>query len=298
MSVNPAATIARLAWLAALALCSPGSPRAAPALANALEVRMPAWVARDGVRTPLAAGASLLAGDQLITGDDARVVLRLAEGSELRIGEDATVELSTSEARSGDEAFSKQAGIAVLQGAFRLTSAPSGAKRRDIGIRLSSMTIDASAADVWGKSAADGEIVCLVEGQLGIAPANGAPVRIDQPLGFYLVTRDAAPPRQAETDLGQLALWTAETSVKPGSGVQVAGGRWKLNLLLAANQLTAFNGYQKLRQQGYAVEFFPAGTPQHRLYQVTLSGLASEADAQALVVQFAKWPELTPEVVR
>src|SRR5271166_2515857 len=85
---------------AALMLCAGVAAHAAPAIANVHELRMPAWLVRDGVRVPLAAGTAIASGDQLITGDDARIVLHFVDGGDLRIGEDATIEFSASQVAS------------------------------------------------------------------------------------------------------------------------------------------------------------------------------------------------------
>jgi hypothetical protein len=249
---------------------------------------------------PLPAGFVLQAGDQLITGDDARVVVHFVEGGELRIGEDAVIELGLATAASPAQAGSAEAAAAsldVLQGALQLLAMAAGA-HHPVQLRTPSMTAEARIADLWIKSASDGELVCVIEGSADIAPTAGGAVRLEQPMDFYLVKHDGSAPAHASTDLQQIQVWTGETALKPGSGVQVEGGRWKLELLASPNQLAALDSYEKLRHRGFAVEFVPGGSPQHRIYRVALAGLASEADARALEGEFSKWPELTPSVSR
>src|SRR5687768_2531373 len=51
----------------------------------------PAWVERGGTREPLQPGAVLRAKDKVHTGASARLLLRLAEGSAVKLGEHATL---------------------------------------------------------------------------------------------------------------------------------------------------------------------------------------------------------------
>ncbi|MGH8640405.1 MAG: hypothetical protein ACRET6_01775, partial [Burkholderiales bacterium] len=67
---------------------------AAPAFAQTLTVEgvvSPAWVERGGARLPLAVGMRLNDKDRVVTGAGSRLLLRLAEGSAVKLGENATV---------------------------------------------------------------------------------------------------------------------------------------------------------------------------------------------------------------
>src|SRR5215212_4197070 len=54
-------------------------------------VQMPAWVERGGRRTPLLPGMELRAGDQIFTGAGSRAIVRLSEGSVVKLGENGTL---------------------------------------------------------------------------------------------------------------------------------------------------------------------------------------------------------------
>ncbi len=51
----------------------------------------PAWVERAGKREPLKAGMVLAGSDRVITGERARVMLRMSEGSAIKLGENAAL---------------------------------------------------------------------------------------------------------------------------------------------------------------------------------------------------------------
>jgi hypothetical protein len=79
-----------VAALVAVAAQAAGHPkRAAPSPAVVEAVQMPAWVERGGGRMPLAPGMALQSDDDLRTGADARLLLKLAEGSAVKLGENA-----------------------------------------------------------------------------------------------------------------------------------------------------------------------------------------------------------------
>src|SRR5258708_18784468 len=60
--------------------------QAAPA-AVVESVQLPAWFTRDGKRQPLATGIELRSNDEIATGVNSRLLLRLGGGSMIKIGE-------------------------------------------------------------------------------------------------------------------------------------------------------------------------------------------------------------------
>ena len=84
----------RQAWLvlALLALAAPPGVEAAAA-ARVESVQVPAWMVRNGNRLPVNAGLPLEAGDIVTTGPKGRLLLRLAEGSLVKLGPDAELQL-------------------------------------------------------------------------------------------------------------------------------------------------------------------------------------------------------------
>src|SRR5262245_15552367 len=77
---------------AAVSLIGAVAAHAAPN-AEVEAVQMPAWIERDGQRSPLEVGALLRNDDQIETGAAARVLLRLSDGSTVRLGENARFRL-------------------------------------------------------------------------------------------------------------------------------------------------------------------------------------------------------------
>ncbi len=112
-------------------------------------VQTPAWVERDGKRTPLVPGMELKAGDQVITGGGSRIVIKLSEGSLVKLGENGTLRFT--ELSASREVF--KAVINVLQGAFRFTTdVAAKARKREVSIGVSQVVVGIRGTDVWGRS--------------------------------------------------------------------------------------------------------------------------------------------------
>ena len=81
-------------------------------------VQMPVLLVRDGRLYPLNVGVSLKDNDQIRTGTNSRVLLRLAEGSLVKLGENAIFRVDNLQQDSkAKKVFS--ATLGVLKGAFR-----------------------------------------------------------------------------------------------------------------------------------------------------------------------------------
>jgi hypothetical protein len=270
---------------AALLAAAVAQARAAPA-AVVEGVQMPAWVERAGTgavrRLPLAPGMELRAGDELRTGVGARVYVKLAEGSLVKLGENASLRiLEIAPERGG---FFK-ATLHVLEGAFRFTTdLLAKERRREVSIRVATVTAGIRGTDLWGKSAPQREIVCLIEGAIEVGAEGEAPVLMDAPRQFYQRVKGATQP-VGFVEPTQLAQWARETEIAEGRGAARGGGRWKLTLARADTQKAALEVYDRLRDAGYAAEIFPVKTGDGHDYLVRITRLATQADAEALAEQ-------------
>ena len=88
-------------------------------------VQMPAWVERSGRTSPVAPGMALQAGDQVRTGAGSRLMVKLSEGSLVKLGENGTLRIA--EMAPSQDIF--KAALRVFEGAFASlpTSPPSSA---------------------------------------------------------------------------------------------------------------------------------------------------------------------------
>ena len=257
------------AVLAAAALWVPG---AAAQVATVDAVQYPAWLERGGRLVPLAAGTVLQANDGVRTGGNARVQLRLAEGSAVKLGENAQFVVERAEDRGG--AF--RAALAVLAGAFRFTS--SQVRKRDIAIKVKNVTVGIRGTDLWGKSTEERDLVCLIEGRISVGAEGHPTVTLDQPLDFYQRPR-GGDPKVAKVDAKQLEIWGAETEIPRDGGAARAGGRWRVVAALFESRDKALAFNRVVRAAGYPSDVAKA----EEKYAVQVPGLASEADARSLM---------------
>ena len=249
-------------------------------------VQMPAWVERSEAggavrRVPAAPGMSLKPGDQLRTGAGSRLLVKLSEGSSVKLGENASLRIT--ELQPAKDLF--KGALAVLEGAFRFTTdVLAKHRRRDININVAQVTAGIRGTDLWGKSLANREIVCLIEGRIEVGAPNETPVAMDQPRQFYNRLDGKTQP-VGFVDEAQLKLWAAETEIERGKGAARRGGKWKVDLASADNQNDALKVYDQVRGAGYAAEIFPTMENDKRVYVVRIRSLPSKAEAEALAAR-------------
>ena len=273
-------------WIGAalLALC------VAPAAAQTLLVEgvvSPAWVERAGARVPLAAGMPLTDRDRIHTGPGARVLLRMAEGSAVKLGENAVLGLDGLAERRDAGTRLVTASLDVVRGAFRLTSEIFGKRRssRDLKIRVTTITAGIRGTDVWGKSADDRDIVCLIEGRIAVQHPQAGEFTMAEPLSFFIAPRKDKPLPVAPVDGAQLKQWAAETEIPAGGGGARRGGRHFVTAVVAPDQPSALLAWDQLREAGYPAVIRPVKAEGGEEYRVRVPGLATQADADALAAK-------------
>lgn len=246
-------------------------------------VRMPAWVVRDTTREPLAPGATLQAKDAVATAPGARVLLRLGDGSLIKLGENARFVVGSA-GPAPEEAGLFRATLQVLAGAFRFTTTTLAKvrSRRDIRIDLPTVTAGIRGTDLWGKAADGREFVVLIEGNIAVRRGDGPEVPMTQPLSVFQATRDMTTPPLGVVTVPELTAYAAETEIAAGTGAATLGGRWKLDVARFDNQSEALALYDRLRSAGYPAVIRPVAAGSSTLYRVRIGNLPSRAEAQAL----------------
>ncbi|HEX7605221.1 MAG TPA: FecR domain-containing protein, partial [Usitatibacter sp.] len=177
-----AISLALASFLAATAaVCAPSAVVEA--------VQYPAWLERGGNAVPLAPGTQLQAQDRLRTGGNARVQLKLPEGSAVKLGENAQFVFEKVEERGIFRAT-----LSVLSGAFRFTTdVLRKGQKRDIAIKVQNVTAGIRGTDLWGKSTGERDWVVLLEGKISVGSEGNPTVALDKPLDLYQKPRDGAP---------------------------------------------------------------------------------------------------------
>jgi hypothetical protein len=262
-------------------LAAPRPTAAAQPAAVVEGVQMPAWVERGGRRQPVVPGMELKPGDRLSTGPGSRLLVKLSEGSLVKLGENGNLQLA--ELSPTKELF--RATLGVLEGAFRFTTDLLAKKnKRQIDIRVATVTAGIRGTDLWGKQGGDKQIVCLIEGRIEVGAEGESAVTMDQPRQFYQREKGTTAP-VGFVDEAQLAKWALETDIEKGKGAARRGGKWKVTLASSSNQNEILDVYDQVRAAGYGAQIFPATLAGKRVYALQIRGLPSKAEAQALAEQ-------------
>jgi hypothetical protein len=256
-------------------------------------VQMPAWIERDGRRLPLIPGMELRPGDQVVTDAGSRVMVKLADGSLVRLGEKG--QLRFTELSPTRELF--KAALDVLEGAFRFTTdVVAKARKREVSIRAAQVTAGIRGTDFWGRARQGNETLCLIDGEIEVAAAGEKPVTLREPRQFYRRVDGKAQPvgRVNET---QIATWSAEVELQEGKGIARRGGRYSVLLASAAEQSAVLPIYDELQNAGYPAELRPLKQGDKVTYTVRIRQLASRAEAEALAKQLrGKYGIAAPKV--
>lgn len=263
----------------------PAVKPAPPQGASVYAVQAPAWVERDGNRIPAAPGMPLKERDQLRTGANSRLWVRTPDGSVVKMGENGSLALEAVQTRK-DRTF--QAAIRVLEGAFRFTTEALAKFRgkREVNISVGTVTAGIRGTDLWGKSAADKQIVCLIQGKIELTPPGESSVTMDQPMSFYIREKNQSAPI-APVPPEQLKVWAAETETEPGKGVARSGGKWKITVS-SASAAAALKAYEDMHSAGYAAELQPTKVDDKRVYTVQLKNFITRHDAEAAAADLKK----------
>lgn len=268
-------------WLAVALLSAVSASAAVAAPAAVVEgLQAPAWVERAGAKVPLKQGMALQSGDRVLTGPQSRALLRLEEGSQVKLGENGQVNLDELQPPAESGGLFKGV-LGVLKGAFRFTTTALGANRsRSMNITVGTVTAGIRGTDLWGKSTDQKDIVCLIEGRIGVERGSDQ-FEMSDPLSFYIAPRNAPALPVAPVDMDQLKQWAQETELQAQRGVQ-SGGEWNVVLMSLADASEAQARMQPLHDAGYAVEARSAEVSGKTWTRLVLAGFASAQDARVV----------------
>jgi hypothetical protein len=269
----------RLAGVALMGLCVAWAAVAAPnAVVDA--VQAPAWIERAERRLPLAPGMVLENRDRVLTGAGARAIVQLADGSAVKLGENANVAVN---ALGRTQAGVFTGALDVLKGAFRLTTQVFRKLQgeRAINIRAGTVTIGIRGTDLWGRANDEKDLVCLIEGRINVSHPLGEPTELNEPLQFYGAEKGKAPGVVARVNPEQLAQWSTETELREGVPTQRSGGEWSLGFG-RLDQAAALDLRDRLAGVGYAAKIRPVRVSGGHLYELRLGQLVTEREAHAL----------------
>ena len=238
-------------------------------------VQLPAWLDRAGLTVPISPGVTLQAGDTVRTGAGARLLLKLEEGSLVKLGENARFVIEKAQPRGG--VF--EATLSVVTGAFRFTSETlSRNTSRNVTIVVAqNATIGIRGTDLWGRSREDKDIVCLIEGKIEITGNDKKSRMLEEPLQLFQSARNAPPEPLSFLTKQQFDVLAAETEIEFGKGASTKGG-WRVVIDGFESREAAREAARNLRTNGYPAEVTAGNT-------VTIGKMDGELSARQLAAR-------------
>ena len=243
-------------------------------------LQTPAWRERGGERQPVRAGMVLTEADIVETGKGGRLIIQLADGSFLKLGEQARLALVSLSEEDGLQGALIGL-LNVVKGAFRYTAGTLGRMvRRDIQVNIASTTLGIRGTDVWGRSQEGESTVCLIEGKITLSHPARSEFTMDQPLSFFVAPRDSEPQPVGPVDPNKLKQWAAETELDLGRGVILPGGGWIVNLGSHSNEPAARKIEKRLLASGIPVEFTTVQLKDRTFHRLRVSNFDTQQDAK------------------
>lgn len=265
-----------------VSVAAAGAPRgAAPEATLVVEVvQVPAWTSVQGRVLPLRPGDAVNTQTEVHTGDGAALVLRMPDGSLVRLGPNTTLGVQSLAVSADAGGISVKSVLRVIDGVFRFaTSAVSRAVgKRDIQVALRTATLGVRGTDFWAMSDERHDAACLFEGRVDLATQEQGPLVLDSPTAFWARFFDQPVAPVGNATPAELSKFLASVEVTPGQGLAVEAGAWSAVALATTDSREALRQAGQLRARGFAVRLRERRGAQR--FQVELGQLASEADAR------------------
>lgn len=177
-----------------------------------IAVQEHAWVARNNVVIALKLKDFLQAGDQVRTGKDSRVWLKLPDETVVKLGEHAMFNIQDLKPISSANSVMKGS-FELLRGAFRLTTPPQATTKHDFQIKVNSITAGVRGTDIWGTSQTDKDLICLLEGQIDVQ-AGEIKATLKNPKDYFIVPKNGKPIVDVLEDEEKLKHWASSVELK------------------------------------------------------------------------------------
>jgi hypothetical protein len=286
-------SLSTLALAGAATWMLPRTAHAAPAPTEVEAVQLPAWVERHGQRRPAQPGIRLRSGDKALTASGARMLLRLPDRSEVKLGEATELVIDRMDVTTRGVARPQRidSSLRLVTGVFRYATdiaSKLAGNQRQLDLKMATATVGIRGTDFWSMTDADHDAVCVFEGKVAVLRDAKAEISLDKPGAFWVTFtgQSERPAGQATPD--QLAKFIGQAELSPGSGVLVKGGRWRAVLALTSTSVQAGALRDQLAARGYPVEV----RPKDGKFEVRINQFATQQDARAVVDRLSAQADL------
>jgi hypothetical protein len=262
---------------------------AAPSALYVEAVQMPAWAEGKNWRRAIAPGSMVLANETIETGAGAGLVLSLAEGSVIRLGEKTRLGVNALQVNSENGMSQIDSKLKLFQGFFRFaTSAVSKiVGQRKVELQLASSTAGIRGTDFWAMSDEVHDAACIFEGRIDINTPNQGTVSLSEPTAFWSNFFDKPAEPAGKATPQQLQKFLNSTELTPGSGVATITGKWRVVSGQFANLNAAKAQSELLQKAGYSSSVNALGTSGKTGYEVSIGRLAGPDDANAVATKIS-----------
>ncbi|HYW04744.1 MAG TPA: SPOR domain-containing protein [Gammaproteobacteria bacterium] len=266
----------RALCLLAVLLCAGVAPAPAAAPGPVLQVEAvlaPAWIGHGKSRRAVSPGDPVRPGEHLLTGRHGGIRAVLSDGTRLRLGPDAELDLGTlrQQPRHSLDASLKR-------GVLRY-AAPEAVPLIRLNLSLGPLQCRLHGADALA-FVTPRPGVLLLAGDVLMGPPGGQPTWHSKPDTRYVLSpggdelsAQPLPHARAKSVAGRLDL-------PSGSGIREAHGHWAVNLASLRDRARARHLAKRLDRAGIAADtrrFRVHGDP---WYRVAVNGFVSRADAE------------------
>ncbi len=248
-------------------------------------VQMPAWTVDRGERRPLSPGDGIGTDQPVETGADAALVMRMPEGSALRIGEKSRLSVPQLAVDHELGTIGLRARVKLDDGFLRFTTTAlaQAVGRREVDFNVRTATIGVRGTDFWAMTDAVHDAACLFEGKVQLDTRDQGQLVLEQPTAFWARFFDKPVQPVGNANPAELAKFLRSTEPQPGHGIALAGGRWRTVAALESDPARAAALAKRLRAAG-----FPALVrPVKGGHEVRINLLATRQDAAAVLDKIA-----------
>lgn len=254
-------------------------------------VQYPAWLERQTQRTPLEPGQALRSGDTLVTGNNARILARLGDGSEIKLGADTHFQIDRLRFQNHAGIGELDTSLKLIKGFFRYTTSTLGKLngKRAVELSVKTATIGVRGTDYWAMTDDVHDAVCVFEGKVEVAPQDQSALLLDQPTAFWARFFEKPPVAPGHATPEELTRFVASVEPIPGQGVAIINGRWRIIAGAEATAPAAQALGRELRNQGYPAQIVRT----NGRHEVRIDHFASRADATAVLQRLRATPGLS-----
>jgi len=242
-------------------------------------VRMPIWVEQDGAISALAPGARLRTTDAVVTGEGGRLLLKLDDGSLVRLGENAKLVLDDLKSGQG----TAHTAISVKQGSFRFKS---GGAKKTVNVMAGSLSASSGRLDIWGNVGEERDVLALLaKGRVKVEHDNGSNAVLARANTFVDTLDGGTLSPVTKVAASDYRRWIAQTDLQTGKGVATRKGRWIVDLGAFRERAEAAAIAQDVAKEGYAVVAVPANVQGKTYWRPQISRFKTSNDAAVVAEQ-------------